>query len=230
MKVLKLGLPKGSLQEATLELFRMAGFNISVNPRSYFPSIDDSEIKPVLLRAQEMSRYVEEGVLDCGITGEDWILENNSNVLRLAELVYAKRTKQPVRWVVAVREDSRIKELKDLEGKRIATELVNFTKRFFKKKGISVEEVLEGNPGLATEPLYVIMALNPIVSILEAKSQSETIGLEGGGAMKQTFVWCEKYPLLDFGCTFFLPPWPAVLPFLSNAIGFCYEPCGGGSH
>jgi len=98
------------------------------------------------------------------------------------------------------------------------------------EKGVSVEEVLESNPGLATEPLYVIIALNPIVSILEAKSQSETIGLEGGGAMEQTFIWCEKYPLLDFGCTFFLPPWPAVLPFLSDAIGFCHEPCGGGSH
>jgi len=139
MKVLKLGLPKGSLQEATLELFRMAGFNISVNPRSYFPSIDDSEIKPVLLRAQEMSRYVEEGVLDCGITGEDWILENNSCVLRLEELIYAKKTFKPVRWVVAVRKDSSIKSIKDLKGKRVATELVNYTKQFFRKKKINVE-------------------------------------------------------------------------------------------
>lgn len=138
MRVLKLGLPKGSLQEVTLELFRMAGFNVSVSRRSYFPSIDDAEIKPVLLRAQEMSRYVEEGVLDCGITGEDWILENNSNVLRLEELVYAKRTLSPVRWVVAVKDDSKIKKLKDLEGKHIATELVNYTKKFFKQRKINV--------------------------------------------------------------------------------------------
>ncbi|MCD6583836.1 MAG: ATP phosphoribosyltransferase [Candidatus Omnitrophica bacterium] len=139
MKVLKLGLPKGSLQEATLELFKMAGFNISVRPRSYFPSIDDPETKPVLLRAQEMSRYVEEGILDCGITGEDWILENNSCVLRLEELVYAKKTLKPVRWVVAVRKDSSIKSIRDLKGKRIATELVNYTKQFFRKKKINVE-------------------------------------------------------------------------------------------
>ncbi len=138
MKVLKLGLPKGSLQEATFALFAMAGFNISVSKRSYTPSIDDTEIQPVLLRAQEMARYVEEGVLDCGITGEDWILENNSDVLRLEELKYAKRTLNPVRWVVAVNRDSRIKKLSDLKGKHIATELVDYTKRYFKKKKIKV--------------------------------------------------------------------------------------------
>lgn len=139
MKVLKLGLPKGSLQDSTVELFKMAGYNISISRRSYFPSVDDLEIKPVLLRAQEMSRYVEEGILDCGITGEDWILENNSDVVRLEELVYAKKTLKPVRWVVAVRENSSIKKLRDLKGKRIATELVNFTRRFFKEKKIKVE-------------------------------------------------------------------------------------------
>lgn len=139
MKALKLGLPKGSLQEKTLEIFRMAGFNITLSHRSYFPSIDDSEIKPVLIRAQEMSRYVEEGLLDCGITGEDWILENNSKVLRLAELIYAKRSLNPVRWVVAVREGSGIKSLKNLQGKRVATELVNYTRKFFKNQNIDVE-------------------------------------------------------------------------------------------
>ncbi len=138
-KVLSLGLPKGSLEASTIELFKMAGFNISIEKRSYFPSIDDPEIQPVLLRAQEMSRYVEEGVLDCGITGEDWIVENGSDVLKLADLIYAKKTMKPVRWVVAVREDSPIKNLKDLEGKRIATELVNFTRKFFKDRGINVE-------------------------------------------------------------------------------------------
>lgn len=138
-RVLKLGLPKGSLQEATFKLFEMAGFKISCDSRSYFPSIDDLEIQPVLIRAQEMSRYVEEGVLDCGITGEDWIQENSSEVLRLAELIYAKRTFRPVRWVIAVREDSSIKSIKALRGKRIATELVNVTKRFLARHKIKAE-------------------------------------------------------------------------------------------
>jgi ATP phosphoribosyltransferase len=137
--MLKLGIPKGSLQEKTLEIFKLAGFNIYVNPRSYFPTIDDPEIKVVLIRAQEMSRYVEEKVLDCGITGEDWILENNSDVLRLAELVYAKKTLNAVRWVVAVKDDSAIHRIRDLEGKRIATELVNYTKKFFKENKVNVE-------------------------------------------------------------------------------------------
>lgn len=139
MKTLKLGIPKGSLQEKTLEIFKMAGFNICLSPRSYFPSVDDSEISLVLIRAQEMSRYVEEGVLDCGITGEDWILENNSDVLRCAELLYAKRTLTPVRWVVAVRNDSGIRKLSDLKRKRIATELLKYTKRFFKTKKINAD-------------------------------------------------------------------------------------------
>ena len=138
-EILKIGLPKGSLQEKTLEVFRMAGFKISVSGRSYFPVINDKEIQPVLVRAQEISRYVEDGVLDCGITGEDWILENNSHVLRLAELKYAKRTLNPVRWVVAVREDSPIKKIKDLEGKRIATELLNYTKRFLRKNKVKAD-------------------------------------------------------------------------------------------
>jgi len=139
MNTLKLGIPKGSLQEKTLELFRMAGFNIYLRARSYFPSVDDDEIEVVLIRAQEMSRYVEEGVLDCGITGEDWILENGSSVLKLSQLLYAKQTLNPVRWVVAVRDDSRIKKLKDLRGKRIATELLRYTRRFFKAKKINVD-------------------------------------------------------------------------------------------
>ena len=139
MKVLKLGIPKGSLQEKTIEVFKMAGFNIYVNPRSYFPSIDDPEIEVTLLRAQEMSRYVEEGVLDCGITGEDWVLENGSKVVKLTDLSYAKQTLNPVRWVVAARADSKIKRVKDLEGKRVATELVNYTKKYFRNKKVNVE-------------------------------------------------------------------------------------------
>ncbi|MCM8779092.1 MAG: ATP phosphoribosyltransferase [Candidatus Omnitrophica bacterium] len=134
---LKIGLPKGSLQEATFYLFKKAGFKISLSERSYFPTIDDPEIEPILLRAQEIPRYVETD-LDCGITGEDWIQENNALVKEICELVYAKQSLRPVRWVVAVPEDSAVKSLKDLEGKQVATELVNVTKRFFEKNGIKV--------------------------------------------------------------------------------------------
>lgn len=138
--VLKLGLPKGSLQEATFRMFKKAGFNLSLSSeRSYFPSIDDKEIEPVLLRAQEMSRYVSDGALDCGITGNDWVLENGSSCQMVTELVYAKQSLNKVRWVVAVPQDSGIKKIKQLEGKRIATELVNVTQNFFKKNKINVD-------------------------------------------------------------------------------------------
>ncbi|MDP3732849.1 MAG: ATP phosphoribosyltransferase [Candidatus Omnitrophota bacterium] len=139
-KTLKLGLPKGSLQEATFRMFRKAGFNISLSSeRSYFPSIDDLEIKPVLLRAQEMSRYIEDGALDCGITGNDWILENKSEVVRVTDLVYAKQSLGKVRWVLAVPESSGIKSINGLEGKRIATELINVTKDYFQKNRVKAE-------------------------------------------------------------------------------------------
>lgn len=139
-KILKLGLPKGSLQESTFKIFRKAGFNVSVSSeRSYFPSIDDPEIEPVLLRAQEMSKYVQDGALDCGITGNDWILENKSDVARITDLVYAKQSLNKVRWVLAVPEGSGIKSVRDLQGKRIATELVNVTKEYFKEKKVKVE-------------------------------------------------------------------------------------------
>jgi len=139
-KILKLGLPKGSLQEATFKMFRKAGFNISLpSERSYFPSIDDSEIEPVLLRAQEMSRYIEDGALDCGITGNDWIVENKSDVVRVTDLIYAKQSLGRVRWVLAVPESSGIKSIKGLAGKRIATELINVTKEFFQKNRVKVE-------------------------------------------------------------------------------------------
>ncbi|RME64806.1 MAG: ATP phosphoribosyltransferase [Nitrospirae bacterium] len=136
-KKLKLGLPKGSLQESTLRLFKKAGYQITVYHRSYYPHIDDPEIQAMLVRAQEMPKYVESGVLDCGLTGYDWILEQNAKVKELAELNYAKEGLRPVKWVVAVPEDSPIKKLKDLEGKRIATELVSYTKRYLKSKGIN---------------------------------------------------------------------------------------------
>jgi len=139
-KVLKLGLPKGSLQESTFKIFKKAGFNVNLSSeRSYFPSIDDAQIEPVLLRAQEMSRYVQDGALDCGITGNDWILENKSDVVRVTDLIYAKQSLNKVRWVLAVPQDSGIKTIKDLDGKRIATELVSVTKDYFAKNKVKVE-------------------------------------------------------------------------------------------
>ncbi|MFH1642086.1 MAG: ATP phosphoribosyltransferase [Nanoarchaeota archaeon] len=137
--MIKLGIPKGSLQESTIRLFKKAGFNISANGRSYFPSIDDPDIECMLIRAQEMSRYVEEGVLDCGLTGKDWITENRSDVKEIANLVYAKRGLGKVKWVLAVPNDSKIKSAKDLEGKRIATEAVNLTKSYLKKNNVSAK-------------------------------------------------------------------------------------------
>ncbi|TAN45916.1 MAG: ATP phosphoribosyltransferase [Nitrospirae bacterium] len=137
--IIKLGLPKGSLQESTLRLFKKAGYHISVSSRSYYPVFEDMEIESMLIRAQEMARYVEDGHLDCGLTGYDWVQEQNADIVEIAELKYAKEGFRPVRWVVAVPNDSKIKSLKDLQGKRIATELVGFTKRFLKSKGIKAE-------------------------------------------------------------------------------------------
>ena len=137
--VLKLGLPAGSLQEATADLFRKAGYEITFVSRSYYPAIDDKEIHCTLIRAQEMPRYVENGSLDCGLTGHDWIQENDANVVELAELVYSKVSRRPVKWVLCVPNDSPIAGPKDLEGKRIATELVEFTKRWLKGHGVSAK-------------------------------------------------------------------------------------------
>lgn len=134
---LRLGIPAGSLQEATAELFRSAGFKITFASRSYYPSIDDPEIHCTLIRAQEMPRYVEAGSLDCGLTGHDWVLENESKVTELAELCFSKVSRRPVRWVLAVPNDSPIKNVKDLQGKRIATELVGVTKRYLADNGVT---------------------------------------------------------------------------------------------
>jgi ATP phosphoribosyltransferase len=136
---LKLGLPKGSLQESTLKLFRKAGYHITVSHRSYYPSFDDPEIDSMLIRAQEMAGYVEKGILDCGLTGKDWVLEQGAEVHEVTELIYAKEGLRPVRWVIAVPNDSKIKSIKDLEGKRISTELVGFTKRYLRSKGVHAE-------------------------------------------------------------------------------------------
>ena len=136
---LRFGLPKGSLQEATIEKMGKAGFNIQVSSRSYVPYVDDEELEIRLIRAQEISRYVEHGYLDCGITGHDWIVENNSKVHEVGEFLFSKATRQPARWVLAVPEDSPVKDVKGLEGKRIATEVVNLTKRYLRQNGVKAE-------------------------------------------------------------------------------------------
>jgi ATP phosphoribosyltransferase len=137
VSVLKLGLPKGSLQDATIQLFEKAGYAVSVSSRSYFPTIDDDEIECMLIRAQEMARYVEHGLLDAAITGLDWILKRD--VVQVADLVYSKQLRRPVRWVVAVPADSKIQTVKDLQGKRIATEAVELTRQFLEENGIEAE-------------------------------------------------------------------------------------------
>jgi ATP phosphoribosyltransferase len=136
---LRLGLPKGSLQDATLALFRRAGWNIYADGRSYFPSIDDNEIECMLIRAQEMARYVDHGVLDAGLTGIDWVVESGLDVTSVTSLVYAKQSRRKVRWVLAVPENSGFERAKDLEGKIIATELVEVTKRYFAERGVNVK-------------------------------------------------------------------------------------------
>ena len=136
---LKLGIPKGSLENATIDLFRRAGFNIATSSRSYFPAIDDPEIECMLIRAQEMARYVEDGILDAGLTGRDWVEENGADVVNICDLVYAKQSFGKVRWVLAVPESSVFQSVKDLEGKIIATELVETTKRYLAKNGVSAK-------------------------------------------------------------------------------------------
>ena len=138
-EILKLGIPKGSLQKATVELFNKAGFNIADSERNYLPRIDDNQLRLILLRAQEMSRYVEDGVLDAGITGYDWIMENNSDIIEICELAYSKATSKPARWVLAVPDESGVKKVEDLADGIIATELVNVTKKFFADKKVNVK-------------------------------------------------------------------------------------------
>ena len=137
-KLLKIGIPKGSLQNATIALFKRSGWDINVNGRSYFPEINDDAIECAICRAQEMSRYVETGTLDAGLTGKDWIAENASDVHVVTDLIYSKVSSRPARWVLAVPYDSPIHQLQDLQGKKIATELVQFTRRFFEDRNIQV--------------------------------------------------------------------------------------------
>ncbi len=175
MGKLRLGIPKGSLERATIDLFRRAGWHIQVNGRSYFPDIDDPEITCSMCRAQEMSRYVENGTLDCGLTGKDWIMENDSRVAVVADLIYSKTSTRPVRWVLAVPADSDIKSLKDLAGKKIATELVNYTKRFFAGRNIPV--TVEFSWG-ATEAKVAAGLADAIVEVTETGSTIRAHGLK----------------------------------------------------
>jgi ATP phosphoribosyltransferase len=170
---LKLGLPKGSLQEASLQLFRRAGYEITVNPRSYFPAIDDDEIECMLIRAQEMARYVEDGILDAGLTGKDWILENEAEVVEVADLVYAKQTFGKVRWVLAVPETSPFQSVKELQGKIIATELVKVTERYLARNGVKAK--VEFSWG-ATEVKPPVLA-DAIVEVTETGSSLRANGL-----------------------------------------------------
>ena len=171
---LKLGIPKGSLQNATISLFKRSGWTIDVNGRSYFPEIDDDTIECAICRAQEMSRYVENGTLDAGLTGKDWIAENTSDVHMVDDLVYSKVSSRPARWVLAVPFDSTIKTLEDLQGKKIATELVGFTRRFFAERHIDVE--VEFSWG-ATEAKVVSGLADAIVEVTETGSTIKAHGL-----------------------------------------------------
>ena len=138
-RVLRIGLPKGSLEEATFKYLAKAGFTFSSNSRSYFPSVDDEELQGILIRAQEIAKYVEDGVFDVGLTGIDWVRETRADVVEVSDLLYAKQTLRPVRWVLAVAEDSPVRTVKDLQGKRIATEVVNLTQDFLAGKGVQAE-------------------------------------------------------------------------------------------
>ena len=175
MKKLVLGIPKGSLQKATINLFEKSGWKINVNDRSYFPDINDEGIECTICRAQEMSRYVENGTLDAGLTGKDWTEENESDVVVIDNLVYSKVSQNMARWVLAVPANSKIKRLEDLRGKKIATELVNFTKRFFKEKNIDVK--VEFSWG-ATEAKVVSGLADAIVEVTETGSTIRAHGLK----------------------------------------------------
>ncbi len=167
MRQLKLGIPKGSLEANTIELFKRAGWQIRYDKRSYFPDIDDEEITCSLVRAQEMSRYVEKGTLDLGLTGKDWILENESDIVVVQDLVYSKASTRQARWVLVVRDDSPVKTIEDMKDKKISTELVNFTRNYFQKLGIDVQ--LEFSWG-ATEAKVVEGLVDGIVEVTETGS------------------------------------------------------------
>jgi ATP phosphoribosyltransferase len=173
-RVLKLGLPKGSLEQATIELFRKAGWKISAGERSYFPSIDDPEIRCALMRPQEMPRYIADGTLDAGVTGKDWIVENGVDLEVVADFVYSKVSRRPTRWVLAVPADSPIRKLEDLAGKRIASEMTNFSRRYFEERGIAVQ--VEFSWG-ATEAKAAEGLVDAIIEVTETGSTIRAHGL-----------------------------------------------------
>ncbi|MCP3954435.1 MAG: ATP phosphoribosyltransferase [Desulfobacterales bacterium] len=180
---LNLGIPKGSLQNATLALFKRSGWTINVNGRSYFPEINDESIECAICRAQEMSRYVESGTLDAGLTGKDWIAENNSDVQVVQDLVYSKVSARPARWVLAVPYDSPVKTLEDMQGKKVATELVEFTRRYFSKRKIEVD--IEFSWG-ATEAKVVSGLADAVVEVTETESTIKAHGLRIVHELMQT--------------------------------------------
>lgn len=175
MNVLKVGIPKGSLEKATIELFDKSGWQIKLRSRNYFPEVDDPELSCSICRPQEMSRYVESGMLDAGITGKDWTMENESDIEVIADLVYSKVSKKPTRWVIAVPGDSGIRNLEDLEGKTISTELVNVTRRFFAERNINVDIVFSWG---ATEAKAVSGLADAIVEVTETESTIRAHGLK----------------------------------------------------
>ncbi len=183
MNMLKLGIPKGSLENATIDLFKKSGWKITVSSRSYFPVVDDDEIRCTLVRAQEMSRFVETGTLDAGLTGRDWVLENGSDVKVVQDLIYSKTSLSRARWVLVVAEDSPIRTLKDLDGKKIFTELVNFTKRYFAERSIRVD--VEFSWG-ATEGKVIEGLCDAIVEVTETGSTLRANGLRIVEELMQT--------------------------------------------
>jgi len=174
MSVLKVGIPKGSLEKATIDLFEKSGWKIRMMSRNYFPEIDDSELSVSICRPQEMSRYIEDGMLDAGITGKDWTLENGSEVEVIEELIYSKVSKNSTRWVIAVPGDSDITRIEELEGKRISTELVNVTRRFFEERGINVDISFSWG---ATEAKAVSGLADAIVEVTETETTIRAHGL-----------------------------------------------------
>ena len=180
---LKLGIPKGSLQNATIALFRRSGWDININGRSYFPEINDDSIECAICRAQEMSNYVESGTLDAGLTGKDWIAENDSDIHVVSDLVYSKVSSRPARWVLAVPFDSPIKKIEDCDGKKIATEMTNFTRSYFKERKINVS--VEFSWG-ATEAKAVSGLADAIVEVTETESTIRAHGLRVIHELMQT--------------------------------------------
>ncbi len=175
MSVLKIGIPKGSLEKATIELFDKSGWQIRLKSRNYFPEVDDPELSCSICRPQEMSQYVESGMLDAGITGKDWTMENESDIEVIADLVYSKVSKKPTRWVIAVPGDSDIKTIEDLNGKKISTELVNVTRRFFEERNINVDIIFSWG---ATEAKVVSGLADAIVEVTETESTIRAHGLK----------------------------------------------------